>query len=334
MLRPVTLRCYLTVMRAKGYAAKDVLEGSGIDAARIDDENYLIELAALHRVVDNMIRLHGDSGIGLDVGLQYRYSDFGILGFAVLSGQNLLQNLEELWRHNETVGVITKVSVVKVDRNRLHIDIDVMASSERIYRFFIEETLTLLINISAEVRNHSLPLPEKIEFAFPEPPYGDRYRDLFRCPVYFGAERSRATFRREWFEQPLQTSNPELRKFCDQRLEQLRQEMTTASPVSLALGSIFAERKASLPTLEAAARALGVSSRTLSRQLHQQKTSYRKEIERYKISLALDCIRLERKSAKEVSAVVGFSDVNTFRRAFKRWTGMTVSEYRDCLVQV
>lgn len=330
MLRPVTLRRYLMVMRAKGFAIEDVLKGSSIDASRIDDENYLIEQVSLHQVVESMIRLTGDIGIGLDAGLEHQYSDFGILVFAALSGPNQLRNIEDLWnRHNVTVGLLTRLSVVKIDEQRLYVDIDVDATTEPVYRFFVEESLMLFLKVGAEMFDRPPPAPEKVELAFPEPPYSERYRSLFQCPIVFGARRSRATFGSEWFVQPLKTSNRELRQFCEQRLEQLRQQISTASPTSLVLGSILMKRRGSLPALDEAAREMGISSRTLSRQLQQQGTSYRKEVERFQISLALDYIKSEQKSVKEISELIGFSDVNAFRRAFKRWTGITVREYRN-----
>lgn len=330
MLRPVTLRRYLMMMRAKGFAAEDVLKGSGIDASRIDDENYLIEMVSLHRVVESMIRLTGDNGIGIDAGLEHQYSDFGILVFATLSGPNQLRNIEDLWnRHNVTVGLSTRLSVVKLDEQRLYVDIDVVATTEPAYRFFVEESLMLFTKVGPEMCNRPPPVPEKIEFSFPEPPYSGRYRSLFQCPISFGANRSRATFPSEWFEQPLKTSNRELRQFCEQRLEQLRQQISTACPTSLLLGSVLMKKRGVIPTLDVAAREMGVSSRTLSRQLQLEGTSYRKEIERYQTALVLDCIKSKQKTAKEISELAGFSDVNAFRRAFKRWTGITVREYRN-----
>ena len=31
---------------------------------------------------------------------------------------------------------------------------------------------------------------------------------------------------------------------------------------------------------------------------------------------------------EEISDLIGYSDVNTFSRAFKKWTGITITEYK------
>ncbi|HFR3837960.1 TPA: helix-turn-helix domain-containing protein [Streptococcus suis] len=34
--------------------------------------------------------------------------------------------------------------------------------------------------------------------------------------------------------------------------------------------------------------------------------------------------------AEMISSLIGYSEVNAFSRAFKKWTGMTVTDYKKC----
>jgi len=44
--------------------------------------------------------------------------------------------------------------------------------------------------------------------------------------------------------------------------------------------------------------------------------------------LAAEYLKTTKMTTEDIAALVGFSDAANFRRAFKRWTGKTPSEYR------
>jgi AraC-like DNA-binding protein len=328
MLRPGTLKRYLSVMRSKGCSIDDILMGSHIDPDRLEDEKYHVEALSMHRVVENMIRLTGDQGIGFDVGLSRKFSDFGIQGYASLSGHNQLQNLQASWnRYGETSGLMTKLSISKVDLKNIRIAIEPIAKTEPVYRFFAEEVLGLFDKVGTDM-NDQPPVPIKLELSYPEPTYVDRYKTMFNCPVVFNSTCTRVTYRRDWFEEPLKTCNPETRRLLFQRLEQLHSQVSAPKSCCAGLRNFFLRKRGEIPTLSEAAADLGISTRTLSRQLQVEDTSYRKEFERFQFELAFDLIKLNRKPIKEVSDDIGFSDADIFRRAFKRWTGMTIYQFR------
>jgi AraC-like DNA-binding protein len=79
--------------------------------------------------------------------------------------------------------------------------------------------------------------------------------------------------------------------------------------------------------LETTARKLALSGRSLQRELNGRGTSYREELDRIRLDLALDL--LTRADVRDVSNLLQFSDVSSFYRAFRRWTGKTPAEYLD-----
>ena len=66
----------------------------------------------------------------------------------------------------------------------------------------------------------------------------------------------------------------------------------------------------------------------MRRQLQQERSSYRRIVEELRIELTLDYLKSSGISTKQLSERMGFDDVNAFRRAFKKWTGKTVRDYR------
>ncbi|MCY1542079.1 putative HTH-type transcriptional regulator [compost metagenome] len=131
----------------------------------------------------------------------------------------------------------------------------------------------------------------------------------------------------DWLDLPLKTSDLELNKACQERLDQVLRLAESGSPITLRLRQLLLSRTTEMPTLEDAAREFGVSPRTLARQLQKDGYSYRHLTEELRKELAQSWLRSADMTAKEVSYRLGFSDVGAFRRAFKSWTGCTIGEY-------
>jgi AraC-like DNA-binding protein len=75
-------------------------------------------------------------------------------------------------------------------------------------------------------------------------------------------------------------------------------------------------------------RELGLGVRTLHRRLRAEGTSFRKLLTEFQIERCLRELDAAPASAKQVAFALGFADPASFHRAFKRWTGRTVNEYR------
>ncbi|MGB2288024.1 MAG: helix-turn-helix domain-containing protein [Porticoccaceae bacterium] len=77
------------------------------------------------------------------------------------------------------------------------------------------------------------------------------------------------------------------------------------------------------------AKKLNISERTLQRKLKEESCSFRELLATTRQSLA--CHHLENLDipVNEISFLLGYSEETNFARAFKRWTGMSPSEYRN-----
>jgi AraC-like DNA-binding protein len=88
------------------------------------------------------------------------------------------------------------------------------------------------------------------------------------------------------------------------------------------------ELKGGEPTATQLASRLTMSVRTLSRSLAAAGTSYRQVLDDLRRELALRHLAGNRFSISEIAFLLGFVELTSFTRAFKRWTGETPAEFR------
>jgi len=110
------------------------------------------------------------------------------------------------------------------------------------------------------------------------------------------------------------------------RVEQLLSTHFAAPPFLRALRDRLARRGGA--TLASEARALGLSDRTLSRQLHEAGTSFRGEVERARVRAAEALLVDTELKLDAVARQVGFASRTHFSQFFRRATGESPSEFR------
>ncbi|WP_372053872.1 AraC family transcriptional regulator ligand-binding domain-containing protein [Tistrella mobilis] len=168
-----------------------------------------------------------------------------------------------------------------------------------------------------------------VDFAFPAPAHAADHALLFPCPVRFDAPVTRlcmpAAIGRENFRRSRQEMLPFLHAAPRQWLFTTLREPQMADRVRDELA-----RHLSGPAdLAAVAAALGQSTRSLSRRLAEEGTSFRAVKEALRRDIAIrDLTRTDRPIAA-IAAALGFDSAAVFHRAFKSWTGSTPGAYRQ-----
>ncbi len=82
------------------------------------------------------------------------------------------------------------------------------------------------------------------------------------------------------------------------------------------------------PTLSSIGRSLGMSRRTLQRRLSERGVTFGQVLDSVRRDAAMSAITRPGASVYEVALSCGYDDVKALRRAFRRWTGRSPSEYR------
>ncbi len=73
---------------------------------------------------------------------------------------------------------------------------------------------------------------------------------------------------------------------------------------------------------------LGLSVRSLQRNLSAENTSYKEQLQSVQKSMAFGYLNLQL-GTDEIACLLGYTETNAFLRAFKHWTGMSLTEYKQ-----
>jgi len=90
---------------------------------------------------------------------------------------------------------------------------------------------------------------------------------------------------------------------------------------------LLAQSRYALPSLEALAKRLHVSPRTLHRGLEREGTSYREMVQAVRVRRAKDLLSEGKLNVTEVADMLGYSSSSSFSTSFKRVTGLSPREY-------
>jgi len=114
---------------------------------------------------------------------------------------------------------------------------------------------------------------------------------------------------------------PELR----QRLSEVTRDASTAERVRATLLELL---PAGQGTMQAVARSLAISTRTLQRRLLHERTTFQAVLTDTRTTLAHQYLRNNDLTADQISFLLGYDDPKSFYRAYRAWTGSTPARAR------
>ena len=328
MLRPIVIRNYVSILASMGFPATEVLRGTGIDPLRLNDSEYLIDSGPCQKTICNIIRLTDTPGIGLDIGERTDLLSFGITAYALTTCRFLRETIHVWKQYSEPLlGMMSRIDVGNDDNGHMTLTISEPTGSSPIFVFCVEEFFSMICELGRAMTGvrHRF---EKMEFPYPPPAHRQRYESLFDCPLQLNAPLARVTIARQWVDLPLLAKDENFHKICLEHCGRILQQIQQGSPVAMRLRQIFLATPQSMPDLDAAARQLGMSARTLRRRLQEEGHNYQVLARTFRADLAREYLSSTSMSAKEIAYLLGFEDVHYFRQAFKLWTDQTVNQYR------
>lgn len=303
---------------------KALFDAAGLDISYVVGTVYRYPISKTRKVWQMAEEVTGDKALGLVVGRYARATDIHSVGFGMLAAHSVRDALQRLVRYRKALHSTLELELVREgDTEALVVltDISEIASIHGIDAFFAS-----LLKFCTNLYGPGFRFVRVELTRSKQQPA--RYEEAFGCPVEFDASRNAVVIESKILDSPLASENRDLAFQSDRIIEQYIASLNpdeTATKVREMLLELLPSGEASGDVI---ARKLNKSMSSLQRALRAEGTSYRDLLEDTRRSLAEQYIAAGKYNLVQIAYLLGFADQSNFTRAFKRWTGMSPSEFR------
>lgn len=311
---------------AVGADVPSWLAQAGLRPAQLQAELPELPLDVFARLVEGAIATTREPALGLLIGDRLRINTHGLLGFAAMSGGSPRQVIDLVARY---IGLRTSLVTLAVQEHPGELRLVVLepVALGSIRRTVLEAVL-LAIKHALEFSAPGGGPVSRIAFAVPPPAYADFARQLVRCELSWSSRWSGLTVpldrADDLFDAADAAAFHQAEQLCERELARLSSALSTTARVQ----RLLLESASGWPALSLVARQLHLGERTLHRRLLEEGTSFRQVMEDLRSKLAREHLQAGSLTVQEVAFALGYTDLANFRRAFKRWHGISPSEYR------
>lgn len=322
----VDLFCRL--LEQRGIARERLLAGTGVGAADLAAPGARIPDQQMLRIVARALELTGDPSLGFQFGLTMNIKTHGFLGYAALSSETLGDAIDLAVRYfrTRTTGMDLQFFIEG--------DTAVLQLEERVpmgeYLPFAIETLLAMFHTARLQLVKEPPSPDgEARVTYAEQPYHRQLLQLAGAKIHFNCSANQIRFPAAELKRRIDFADPQLVRMaaaqCEEELKKLSDEEGLLGEVRRRARRLLAED----PSLERVADELHMAPRTLRRRLAALGTSYHDIVEQLRRGLAVEYLQQGDRPVERIAEQLGYSDPSNFGRAFRRWTGVSPTAWRE-----
>ena len=287
---------------------------------RIPIETYLL-------IQDEAARYTNDPSFGLHMGEFAEAGSWSILGYLMMNCQTLGEAFEKSGRYSRIVGNLIE-GRVKIRFNKITLILSTPPHAPKMSRHCYESTISSSVRMMRNLTGIQLS-PLEVTFIYPEPESTAEYERVFRCPVLFGQKENSFTIPMGFVNTPILMANPDLMAYFEKYAQDFvakidRQKEYTQTVTKIILSRMDDEKL----SINKVAKEMIVSVRTLQNRLKAEGSVFSQLHKDIRENLAKQYLR-ENYTVEDITYLLGFSEPSVFRKAFKKWAGVTPGQYRQ-----
>ena len=307
--------------------ADELLAGSGLDLAALSDPRIRVPIGTIVGILERARALTREPAYGFWLGVQMRVSAHGHLGVAALSAPTMRAAIDLSVRFMPVVTTALSMRL-EVVGNDAALILDEHANFGRERETVLLAALIGIWQIGMALSGSDL--DGYADLVLPEPDY---YPQLLALGphIRFDQPANRLLFDASALDTPYAMADPVALQLALDECERRLGTRTPEAPATGRVRSLVTNVKGKDLSLGHFAEALGVSARTLKRQLAAEGSSFSALVDEERRARATFLLGSPDVSLKDIADRLGYANLANFTRAFLRWTGQTPSAYRATL---
>ena len=270
-----------------------------------------------------------DKPFSLQVLQHFKEDTLGMLGLAIINANdaeqalNLFQEYTELFRPGFDFSM-------KYSEKYLDIEILPLANFKKLESTFIE---LIFCAFDFYGKRSGFDIQAEFYFSHNVSDYKSQLEDQFDSPVYSHSPINKIRIPRGVLAQKVKNPNSSMQAVYIAQLNLEKAKYEQKSSISFQARRImhYSGKQGVFLNRDQLADQLSCSHRTLTRKLKSEGVSFQQLLDEVRFSMAKQMLYQSSKSTKQVANYIGITNPAVFCRAFKKWSGVTPSEYRASL---
>lgn len=320
----LSIAMHKAIMKAAmdmGFACEQEVPGD--EDLRLESRQPISILLMTLRELENR---SGNPDIGLLLGEKLDPSCFGVLGYLVMTCDNIKAALPLIHKYQQLV-IDCGTTMVTHDLNTATLAWS-PTSKELQYRPLIDLIFAAIRQFSFWSAGILQPVSHA-SFQYAQPADVTVHKRIFGDNLTFNAPINSLEHPTDWLHIPLKTANPTLYPMvlmqCEQLMKLLQQDRSHVGNVKQLLMDMLPQGQGNL---ERVAEQLHMSPRTLQRHLSQQNLNFQDLLRDARMELARFYLLHSQLALSTVAEKLGYTDVSSFSHAVKTHTGKTPRDWR------
>ena len=325
-LRVGPIMAFPEVIAEHGGDLARLLAEAGLPPDTFDDGNHRISIGALDRLCLLGARQTNCANILFLAAMRFHIELIGELGLLMRNSPNVGQALRNMALHMHLHDRTAVPLLFAIGPGRVALGYSLLDAGTQASDKIQDATQAVMFCLTRALCGPGWK-PLEIQFAHARPNDVTPFKAAFNCPLRFDAQFSAVVFSTRWLEQSLPGADPARYQALQERmnLSESECERLIVEKVRCALRSMVLSGTASS---DGVASLLDISERTLRRRLEAEGTSFQALLNDTLLTLARQLMSETSLSLSAISAALRYRDLATFSTAFKRWTGISPSQWR------
>lgn len=324
-IHPVYARLLCAELRRRGFSEEQIVAGTRLDWTSLHSDNRFLSFEQFRRLVAHALALSGCPWLGIEVGMHAQLSLHGALGQAVAASGSVAQALSLTQRYMVLRQRMIGLSVETGERVAMVAEERLMVPELR--EFMLGYLTATLLRLLEAVTGQPLRDELLLEWPFPAPAWAGEYQRL-AAHNSFGHSALRGVIAPDLWQRPSLAADPDALRVahreCERQLHLQEQGGTLTQRIQQRLASCQGQ----YPSIIEMAEIENVSSRTLIRRLREEGATYQQLLDTVREELACWLLLQTALPMEAIAERLGYEDTSNFSRTFRRWVGVTPSEFR------
>ena len=324
----------LQAAQAFGLDVEALREAASLHESMLEDPDGRVPVERYIALWETIDRDPRALALGLWLGQSLRIDALGVVGYVMQHAPDVRTALYCLERFNGLLGDGIGPALTEAgDRMTLHrVEPPRLARLQSLSIAAPLGTVTLLRQLLGATEHEPLALEAGFQHpALPAEPLRELETSL-GCPLSFNQPETRLVLPRALLDRALGAPNVGLHSYLERHAEALLAQVPASASLSTQVQNQLCEHlREGEPTQSSVAKRCGMSERTLQRRLADEGTSFAQLLDDVRSSLGRMYLADPKLAVFEVAFLLGYSEPSAFNRAFRRWTGLSPSEFRRSL---